>query len=102
MDEAEEIAQSLKDIRKAWTDLESRIEQIQTDAASFDKQLPPFEYYERMKDELGQANDTWGFFDDFKKELEEMFPEEWLTYRKKKYFAFSEFTHKMQDALAKK
>lgn len=31
-----------------------------------------------------------------------MFPEEWLTYRKKKYFAFSEFTHKMQDALKTK
>jgi hypothetical protein len=52
MDEADEIAASLKEIRKAWADLESRIEQIQVDSQSFGKQLPPFEHYERMKDEL--------------------------------------------------
>lgn len=52
MDEADEIAASLKEIRKAWADLESRIEQIQIDSQSFGKQLPPFEYYDRMKDEL--------------------------------------------------
>lgn len=58
------------------------------DAKSFGKQPPRFEYYEAMKQELTSANDTWGLFDTFKTELEVMYPEEWLTYRKKGYYAF--------------
>ena len=41
-----------------------------------------------MKNELTQASETWGVFEDFKKELEEFYKEEWLTFRKKNYFTF--------------
>jgi len=44
-----------------------------------------------MKNELNEAERTWALFDDFRKELEECQKEEWLTYRKKGYFAFQEF-----------
>jgi len=41
-----------------------------------------------MKTELKEAQDTWGLFDEFKKEMDEISKEEWLTYRKKGYYAF--------------
>ena len=52
-----------------------------------------------MKNELNEAQATWGLFDDFKKELEEFQKEEWLTFRKKGYFAFQDFFIKWQETL---
>ena len=36
-------------------------------------------------------NESWGMFEEFKVELDTMGKEEWLTYRKKDYFAFQDF-----------
>ena len=44
-----------------------------------------------MKDELEMQNESWGMFEEFKNELDTMGKEEWLTYRKKDYFAFQDF-----------
>jgi dynein heavy chain 2 len=52
-----------------------------------------------MKAELHEAQDTWGLFDDFKSELDVQCKEEWLTFRKKGYFAFQDFFLKWQDTL---
>jgi hypothetical protein len=41
-----------------------------------------------MKDDLGSAQETWSMFSEFRKELDDMNKEEWLTFRKKSYFAF--------------
>lgn len=50
-----------------------------------------------MLAEIGAAQDTWGQFNEFNKEIAEMNKEEWLTYRKKSFYAFNEFTIKYQE-----
>lgn len=52
-----------------------------------------------MKNELHEAQTTWALFDDFRLELEEFQKEEWLTFRKKDYFAFQDFFIKWQETL---
>ena len=42
-------------------------------------------------------NESWGMFEEFKTELDEMGKEEWLTYRKKEFFAFQDFFLKWND-----
>lgn len=41
-----------------------------------------------MKDELEIQNESWSLYETFKAELDLMGKEEWLTYRKKSFFAF--------------
>ena len=52
-----------------------------------------------MKGELNEAQATWSLFDAFKTELDEINNEEWLTYRKKGYFAFQDLFLKWQETL---
>jgi hypothetical protein len=44
-----------------------------------------------MKDELEEQNASWALFETFRTEMEIFTKEEWLTFRKKGYFAFQEF-----------
>ncbi len=55
-----------------------------------------------MKEELNTAQATWSLFDEFRTELDELSKEEWLTFRKKGYFAFQDFFIKWQEALKSK
>jgi hypothetical protein len=41
-----------------------------------------------MKDELEESTASWSLFETFKAEMEQFTKEEWLTFRKKGYFAF--------------
>ena len=41
-----------------------------------------------MKEEIDEQSDAWELFDLFNADLAEIKKEEWLTYRKQKYFAF--------------
>lgn len=52
-----------------------------------------------MKDELDMQNESWSMFEEFKNELDEMGKEEWLTYRKKGYFAFQDFFLQWTDKI---
>jgi hypothetical protein len=65
-EEAMEVSESIKEIRESWAELEDKIEKLFVDCKHFGKAAPKFEYYEAMKGELQQANDTWGMFDEFK------------------------------------
>ena len=44
-------------------------------------------------------NESWGMFEQFKTELDEMGKEEWLTYRKKGYYAFQDLFLQWTDKL---
>lgn len=98
-EEALETAESIKDVTEKWTELEGKIEKIYVDAKQFGKKRPHFEYYDLMKQDLGQAQESWGMFNQFKKELDELNKEEWLTFRKKHYFAFQELFINWGDKL---
>ena len=52
-----------------------------------------------MKGELDQAKETWGLFDEFKAELEELEKEEWITFRRKGFYAFQDFFVKWNENL---
>ena len=41
----------------------------------------------------------WDLFDEFKAELEELEKEEWITFRRKGYYAFQDFFVKWNDEL---
>jgi len=100
--EAEETSAVMKDMQTQWKELEAKIEKLYDDARHFDKTPPKFQYYELMKDELNEAEQTWGLFDKFKEELAEIVKEEWLTYRKKGYYAFQDFFIKQFEVLKQK
>lgn len=98
-EEAMETSEVMRDMKQQWSELEAKIEKLYVDAKHFGKAKPNFEYYELMKNELHQAQETWSLFDNFKKELEDFNKEEWLTFRKRDYFAFQDFYVRWQDTL---
>ena len=96
-EEAMETNDMMKELRQQWNDLGSRIVKTTRDCEHFQKPKPEFTFYDRMKDELEMQNESWGMFEEFKTELDEMGKEEWLTYRKKEFFAFQDFFLKWSD-----
>jgi hypothetical protein len=52
-----------------------------------------------MKDELDGQQQTWGLFEEWKKQLDEYGKEEWLTFRKREYFKFQDFFMQKQEAI---
>ena len=50
-----------------------------------------FTYYDKLREELQEQEESWKLFDEFSKELNEFGKEDWLTYRKKGFFAFQDF-----------
>lgn len=81
----------MKELRQQWVELQNRITKTNRDCEHFAKAKPTFTFYDKMKDELEVQNESWSLFEEFKNELDEMGKEEWLTYRKKGYFAFQDF-----------
>jgi dynein heavy chain 2 len=91
VNEALETSEMMKGLRQQWTDLEERINKVTRECSHFGKDKPQFAYYDKMKDELEEQNDVWALFDEFKRQIDEFGKEEWLTFRKKEYFAFQDF-----------
>jgi len=87
-EEALETSEMMKELRTQWVSLQDRITKINRDCEHFKKDKPQFTYYDKLKDELQEQEVSWGLFDEFTKELNEFGKEEWLTFRKKGYFAF--------------
>ena len=87
-EEAMETSEMMKELRKNWTTLEERVIKINKDCQHFGRAKPQLGYYDKMKDELEEQNASWGVFEEFKQGIEEFAKEEWLTFRKKGYFAF--------------
>ena len=98
-EDALEISEVMKDMTQKWSELESKIEKLYVDAKHFGKKPPQFQYYDLMKNELNAAQSTWSLFDEFRLEIDEFRKEEWLTFRKKGYFAFQDFFIKNQEQL---
>lgn len=99
LEEAIETNEMMKELRVQWNELQVRIQKTNKDCEHFAKDKPAFTYYDKMKDELEMQNESWGMFEEFRNELEEMGKEEWLTYRKKDYFGFQDFFLKWQDKI---
>jgi predicted patatin/cPLA2 family phospholipase len=87
-DEAMETSEVMREMKQHWTELEAKIDKLQNDARQFNMPPPQFQFYDMMKDELNRAQLTWGLFDEFCTEQEAFKKEEWLTFRKKGYYAF--------------
>ena len=98
-EEAMETSEMMKELRQQWNDLQVRIQKTNKDCEHFGKPKPVFTYYDKMKDELELQNESWGLFETFRSELDEMGKEEWLTYRKKEYCAFQDFFLKWTDLI---
>ena len=98
-EDAAETSAVMGEMKQQWSELEGRIEKLYTDAKHFNKAPPKLQYYEMMQEELRQAQATWCRYDEFRKELAELEPEEWLTFRKKGYFAFQDFFLRWQEQL---
>lgn len=54
-EEALETADSIREVTEKWGELEQKIEKLYIDAKQFGKKKPNFEYYDLMKQDLGQA-----------------------------------------------
>jgi len=98
-EEAMETSEMMGELRTQWGGLQERIDKINKDCKHFGRDQPQFTYYEKMKEELEEQNQSWGLFEEFKKELDEYSKEEWLTFRKKGYFAFQDFFLKQSEKL---
>lgn len=87
-EEALETSEMMKELRTQWVDLEKRIEKINKDCEHFGKPAPKLTYADRLKEELAEQESAWRLFDEFEADLATYGKEEWLTFRKKNYFAF--------------
>ena len=96
-EEAMETNEMMKELRQQWNELQQRIVKTNRDCEHFQKPKPEFTFFDKMKEELELQNESWGMFEEFKSELDTMGKEEWLTYRKKEYFAFQDFFLKWTD-----
>mmetsp|Transcript_43857 Transcript_43857/g.42379 ORF Transcript_43857/g.42379 Transcript_43857/m.42379 type:complete len:233 (+) Transcript_43857:268-966(+) len=90
-EEAIETSEMMKELRTQWVSLQERITKINRDCEHFKKEKPTFTYYDKLKDELVEQEEAWRLFDEFNTELAEFGKQDWITYRKKEYFAFQEF-----------
>lgn len=90
-EEALETAETMREMKAQWTALDDRVTKVKRDCEHFNKGKPTLTFYDKMKDELDEQTQSWGLFETFKTEMEVFTKEEWLTFRKKGYFAFQEF-----------
>jgi dynein heavy chain 2 len=81
----------MRELKEQWKTMETRVVKVQRDCKHFGKPEPKLAFYSKMKDEIDEQQEAWSLFDDFNKELGEFKKEEWLTFRKQKYFAFQDF-----------
>jgi dynein heavy chain 2 len=75
------------------------VSKVTKQCENFGKSKPTLTFYDKMKDELEESNQTWGLFEEFKKEMDVFAKEEWLTFRKKGYFAFQDFFLNQADKM---
>ena len=87
-EEALETAETMREMRQQWTALQDRVEKVFRDCEHFGRGKPTLTYYDKMRDELEEQNQSWGLFEQFRVDLDTFTKEEWLTFRKKGYFAF--------------
>ena len=87
-EEALETSEMMKEQLALWSELQKRVEKVHRGCENFNRPKPALTFYDKMKDELEESASSWGLFEEFKKELEVFGQEEWLTFRKKGYFAF--------------
>lgn len=90
-EEALETAETMREMKAQWTALDERVSKCKRDCEHFGKGKPTLTFYDKMKDELDEQTQSWALFENFKTEMEVFTKEEWLTFRKKGYFAFQEF-----------
>jgi len=90
-EEAMETSEMMKELRTQWGGLEEKIQKIYRDCQHFGKEKPQFAYYDKLKEELVEQEEAWRLFDEFEQQLAEFGKEEWLTFRKKGFFAFQDF-----------
>lgn len=90
-EEALETAETMREMKQQWQELDDRVTKCVRDCEHFGKGKPTLTFYDKMKDELEEQNASWALFETFKSEMEQFTKEEWLTFRKKGYFAFQEF-----------
>jgi len=90
LEDAMETSEMMKELQQQWDGFCAEMEKVKRDFKYFsaEKGEPKFTFYDKMKDELEDSKKTWGLFEEFKKALDDHHKEEWLTYRKKGYFAF--------------
>ena len=101
-EDALETSEMMKELRTQWLELEKRITKINRDCEHFKKPKPQLTYYDRLKDELAEQEGAWRLFDEFEAELATFGKEEWLTFRKKNYFAFQDFFIGFEEKLKAK
>ena len=88
---AMEASEMMNELQEQWKTMQTRVAKVKRDCEHFGRQQPKLAFYDKMKDELEEQLDAWAVFGAFRQELDEIKKEEWLTYRKQKYFAFQDF-----------
>lgn len=67
-EEAMETAETMREMKKSWEDLNERVDKCKRDCDHFGRARPTLTYYDKMKEELEQQNAAWSMFDEFKTE----------------------------------
>jgi dynein heavy chain 2 len=90
----------MRQLQADWGVVCDRIVKVQRDCKHFGRDMPTMSYYDKMKDELEEQKQMWGYFEEFKAGTDEFRKEEWLTFRKREFFKFQDFFLKYQEFLA--
>jgi dynein heavy chain 2, cytosolic len=98
-EQALETSDMMKELRQQWAQMNERSQKCYRDCEHFKKPKPEFKYYDKLKDELNEQEEIWGLFDEFNTEIGEFGKEDWITYRKKAFYAFQDFFIAWQEKL---
>ena len=78
----------MRELNQQWKEIQQRVEKVRKDCDHFGRAQPQLTYYDKLREELEEQNQSWGLFETFKNEMDVFTKEEWITFRKKGYFAF--------------
>lgn len=95
---AMETSEKMKEWREKWDELETKIKNITADCEHFGIEMPEFQYYQELKNDLAKQEESWRFYDEFYTELAELGKEDWLSFsRGKGIYQFQDFNDKWSE-----
>jgi hypothetical protein len=76
-----ELYSRIKDWQGEWREVEQKFEAISKDIAHFGMRLPDFGAFRQIKQKLERELGNWLFFMQYRDAVEQLEPEEWITFR---------------------
>ncbi|KAM9321467.1 cytoplasmic dynein 2 heavy chain 1 [Gastrophryne carolinensis] len=99
-DTLEKSAQSIKEKKMEFDELEVTKKKLIEDCLHFDLEAPDFSLADEIRIDIEQCTNTWSLYEEFYQGFNEKAREDWISFRSK-YYSFEEFLLSWHDRLRK-